>query len=129
MKAGEEQRAKELAGMQAAQDSDLAKMQEQQQQKAEMDERKRIMVRQILEPEALERLNRVGLVKPEKQQKLEERLIMLAQSGQMSEKVSDSQLVMMIEKLDQIQAPASGKIKFHRKRPDDDEDDIDLDNL
>lgn len=31
-------------------------------------ERKRIMIRSILEPEALERLHRIGLVKPEKKE-------------------------------------------------------------
>mmetsp|Transcript_15826 Transcript_15826/g.31058 ORF Transcript_15826/g.31058 Transcript_15826/m.31058 type:complete len:130 (+) Transcript_15826:81-470(+) len=129
MKADEEKRAKELAGMQASQDSEMAKLQEQQQQKVEMEERRRIMIRQLLEPDAVERLNRVGLVKPEKQQRVEEKLLVLAQSGQITEKIGDSQLVSILEKLDQVQAPAQSKIKFKSKRCDDDEDDIDLDNL
>ena len=54
----------------ACEENDLQKMQEQQAQQQEMEERKRIMIRSILEPEALERLHRIGLVKPEKKEQV-----------------------------------------------------------
>mmetsp|Transcript_5873 Transcript_5873/g.7529 ORF Transcript_5873/g.7529 Transcript_5873/m.7529 type:complete len:129 (-) Transcript_5873:144-530(-) len=124
----EEVRAKQMAGMQASQDSEIAKMREQEEKRQEMEERKRVMVRQILEPDALERLNRVGLVKPEKRQQLEAVLLNLAQSGQISEKLSDGALIQLIEKVD-AQRSSTSSVKIQRKRRDDDDDDIDLDNL
>eukprot|EP00401_Gymnodinium_catenatum_P081344 CAMPEP_0117495194 /NCGR_PEP_ID=MMETSP0784-20121206/20006_1 /TAXON_ID=39447 /ORGANISM="" /LENGTH=129 /DNA_ID=CAMNT_0005290107 /DNA_START=92 /DNA_END=481 /DNA_ORIENTATION=- len=129
MRADEEMRAKGAAQAQVAQDSQMQKMQEQEQQRKEMEEQKRVMVRHVLEPEALERLNRVGLVKPEKQQKLEAMILHLAQSGQLQEKMSDGGLIQLIEKLDASTSAAPSKVKFQRKRLDDDDDEIDLDNL
>merc|ERR1711879_619567 len=128
MDASEEQRAKQLAAAQSAQDGQLHKMQEQRQQQQEMEEKKRIMVRQLLEPEALERLSRLGIVKPEKQQQIEVMLLQMAQSGQIQEKMGDAGLIQLIEKVDAAKASTSS-IKFQRKRRDDDDDDIDLDNL
>ncbi|CAJ1329201.1 unnamed protein product [Effrenium voratum] len=127
MKADEEARAKMAAGMQMQQESDLQKMHEQKQQQQEMEERKRIMVRSILEPEALERLSRIGLVKPEKKDQVEMMLLQQAQSGRITEKISDSQLSQLIEKMSAASG-TGGSIKIQRKRRDE-EDDIDLDNL
>eukprot|EP00913_Durusdinium_trenchii_P004029 g3731.t1 len=131
MKADEEARAKMAAGMQMQQDgrwqeSDLQKMQEQKAQQQEMEERKRIMIRSILEPEALERLHRIGLVKPEKKEQVELMLIQQAQSGRISEKMTDAQLSQLMEKMSA--ASTSSSVKIQRKRRDE-EDDIDLDNL
>mmetsp|Transcript_46948 Transcript_46948/g.82037 ORF Transcript_46948/g.82037 Transcript_46948/m.82037 type:complete len:80 (+) Transcript_46948:2-241(+) len=78
-------------------------------------------------PEALERLSRLGMVKPEKQQQIEMMLLQLAQSGQIQEKLSDAALVQIMERADAQRA--SSTIKFQRKRRDDSDDDIDLDNL
>mmetsp|Transcript_6537 Transcript_6537/g.17686 ORF Transcript_6537/g.17686 Transcript_6537/m.17686 type:complete len:129 (-) Transcript_6537:78-464(-) len=128
MKRGEELRAKQMAGMQAAQEAEVSKMQEQQQQQQEMEERKRVMIRQLLEPDALERLNRVGLVKPEKRQQLEAVILSFAQSGQLTEKMGDGALIQLIEKVD-AQRSTTSSVKIQRKRRDDDDDDIDLDNL
>lgn len=129
MNAAEERRAKEMATKQAASEQDMQKMAEQRQQQQEMEEKKRVMVRSLLEPEALERLNRLGMVKPEKQQHIEAMLLHLAQSGQIQEKVGDAGLVQIIEKVD-ASRPSTSSVKFQRKRRgDDDEDDIDLDNL
>mmetsp|Transcript_53536 Transcript_53536/g.120814 ORF Transcript_53536/g.120814 Transcript_53536/m.120814 type:complete len:129 (-) Transcript_53536:84-470(-) len=128
MNKDEEMRAKQMAAMQAGQDSELSKMQEQEQKRQEMEERKRVMIRQILEPDALERLNRVGLVKPEKRQQLEAVLLNLAQSGQIQEKMSDGALIQIIEKVD-AQRSTTSSVRIQRKRRDDSDDDIDLDNL
>lgn len=126
--ADEEARAKMAAGMQMQQDSDLQKMQEQQAQKQEMEERKRIMIRSILEPEALERLSRIGLVKPEKKEQVEMMLLQQAQSGRVTEKITDGQLSQLMEKMSAAQ-PTTSAVKIQRKRRDDDDDDLDLDNL
>mmetsp|Transcript_56217 Transcript_56217/g.130976 ORF Transcript_56217/g.130976 Transcript_56217/m.130976 type:complete len:132 (+) Transcript_56217:123-518(+) len=131
MNKDEEMRAKQLAGMQAANDSELAKMQEQEQKRQEMEEQRRVLIRQLLDAEALERLNRVGLVKPEKRQQIEAAILGSAQSGQITEKLSDGALIKLIEKVDAATKPAgsTGSVKFHRKQRADSDDDIDLDNL
>mmetsp|Transcript_63284 Transcript_63284/g.150943 ORF Transcript_63284/g.150943 Transcript_63284/m.150943 type:complete len:128 (-) Transcript_63284:102-485(-) len=127
MDAKEEAQAKKLAQMQAAQEGEMRKAEEQKQRQQEMEERKRIMIRQLLEPDALERLNRIGLVKPEKQMQMEAFILQTAQSGMVQEKISEAQLVSMLEKLDGTKTAPS--VKIQRKRRDDDDDDIDLDNL
>ncbi|CAK0860150.1 unnamed protein product [Prorocentrum cordatum] len=81
MQAGEEARARAAASQRGDQDAQLERMQEQAQKQKEMEEQKRVMVRQVLEPEALERLHRVGLVKPEKQMQIEGVILNMVQSG------------------------------------------------
>ncbi|KXN66600.1 DNA-binding TFAR19-related protein [Conidiobolus coronatus NRRL 28638] len=81
------------------------------------------MLRQILDQDAEERLNRIALVKPEKARGLEQLLIKLAQSGQLKSKVSESYLIDLLE---QVNDQDKGtKIVINRKRYDDDDDDED----
>merc|ERR1711920_656374 len=100
MGAKEEMAAKQAANAAAGQEHQLQKMQEQQKQQEEMEERKRVMIRQILEPDALERLNRLGIVKPDKRQMLEAHLLQLVQAGHIQEKLSDNAIVQLLEKLE-----------------------------
>mmetsp|Transcript_79610 Transcript_79610/g.170717 ORF Transcript_79610/g.170717 Transcript_79610/m.170717 type:complete len:129 (-) Transcript_79610:146-532(-) len=128
MKADEEARAKQAAMGQAGQEAQLEKMQEQQRQQQAQEEQKRIMIRQLLDADALERLNRLGLVKPEKKLQVEGAILQMAQGGQMMEKMSDTALTNLIEKVNTATKPQTS-VKFQRKRRDDDDSDIDLDNL
>jgi len=106
---------------------DGAQMQGQQEQQMEQ---KRVMMKQILEPEAFERLNMVGLVKPQKQLQIEAMILQLVQAGGVRDKISDAHLIQLIEKLDGAHKPATSSIKVQRKRRDDDSDgDIDFDQL
>ncbi|KAK6580593.1 hypothetical protein PZA11_006829 [Diplocarpon coronariae] len=50
------------------------------------------ILQQILEPEAADRLGRIRLVKESRAQDVENRLIMLARSGQLRSKVTETQL-------------------------------------
>ena len=50
------------------------------------------MLSQILSPEAADRLGRIRLVKESRAADIENRLIMLARSGQIRQKVSEDQL-------------------------------------
>jgi DNA-binding TFAR19-related protein (PDSD5 family) len=52
---------------------------------------------QILQPEAADRLGRIRLVKHERATEVENRLIMLAQTGQLRAKVTESQLKELLE--------------------------------
>ncbi|KAK3388963.1 PDCD5-related protein [Sordaria brevicollis] len=55
-------------------------------------EARKSMLNQILMPEAADRLGRIRLVKEERATDIENRLIMLAQTGQLRSKVTEEQL-------------------------------------
>ncbi len=57
------------------------------------------VMRQILTPEARERLARLKIARPEFAEQIENQLIMLAQSGQLGERVDDATLVQILERL------------------------------
>ena len=82
------------------------------------------MLAQILTPQARERLNRIALVKAEKAAQLENSLIQAAMQGRIGGKVSEEQLIKMLEQ----QTPSSNDsgIKIVRRRGYDDDDDDDL---
>ncbi|GAA5916044.1 Sdd2p [Sporobolomyces salmoneus] len=98
------------------------------------EEQRRTIMRQILSNEARERLSRIGLVKPERARSIEQLLMRMAQSGQLRGRVSEEQL---IDVLDQVEAmekgqsgaggagsgsKAAGKITFTRKSAYDSDD-------
>ncbi|KAH8171619.1 double-stranded DNA-binding domain-containing protein [Sarocladium implicatum] len=95
----------------------------QKQQKQE--EARQHMLNQILHPEAADRLGRIRLVKEQRATDVENRLIMLAQSGQLRQKVTEAQLK------DLLNAVADNKeeekiVVSRRKAWDDDDDFLDL---
>ena len=71
----------------------------QQQQAAQMEEALKTLMSQVLDQKARERLSNLKLVKPEIAQQLELYLAQLYQSGQLREKITDEQLVMILRKL------------------------------
>lgn len=84
------------------------------------------MLNQILFPEAADRLGRIRMVKQERATEVENRLIMLAKSGQLSQKVTEAQLKELLS------AVADNKeeekiVVSRRKGWDDDDDDLLLD--
>ncbi|GAA5939669.1 Sdd2p [Sporobolomyces koalae] len=99
---------------------------------AEEEQRRTVMI-QILTTEARERLSRIALVKPERARAIEQLLMRMAQSGQLRGKVSEEQL---IDVLDQVEAmekggsgpggaggsKSAGKITFTRKSAYDSDD-------
>ena len=93
------------------------------------DDQRRAICRSVLDPEALERLNRIGLVKPEKQTRLEELIYANVQRGVIKQKVDEGTFVNLLQQIESQSGGTGGsKIQFKRTAFDED-DDLDLDNL
>lgn len=71
----------------------------QAQMQQELEAQKRAILRQILTPEARERLNRIKIVKPELAEAVELQLIQLAQAGQLGNVLTDDQLKTILRRL------------------------------
>jgi programmed cell death protein 5 len=99
----------------------LAQMQreaaEQQIAQEEMDRQRQIesqiqlVLMQILEPQARERLNTIKLTKPEFAKAVEQQLVMLAKSGRLRQKITDTQLKEILRQI----APAKRDFNIVRK--------------
>lgn len=71
----------------------------QVQRQQEVEAQKQAILRQILTPEARERLNRIKIVKPELAEAVELQLIQLAQAGRLGSMLTDDQLKTILKKL------------------------------
>ncbi|EAW09234.1 DNA-binding protein [Aspergillus clavatus NRRL 1] len=92
-------------------------------------ERRSAILSQILEPEAADRLGRIRLVKESRALDVENRLIMLAQTGQIRQKVTEDQLKDLLNAIAENQRKdEQEKIVFTRRKGgwDDDDDLLDL---
>ncbi|KAH8927262.1 hypothetical protein BT69DRAFT_1278177, partial [Atractiella rhizophila] len=100
--------------------------QEQQEQQEEL---KRQMLSGILSPEARERLSRISLVKPERARGVQEMLLKMFQGGQLRGKVSEEQLVDVLDQIEKVEGGGGkgreekGKITFSRRKDILDDDD------
>ncbi|KAJ1426228.1 double-stranded DNA-binding domain-containing protein [Ochromonadaceae sp. CCMP2298] len=101
----------------------------QQQQKAAYEERRVSILDQILEPDAKVRLQRLAIVKKEKVRAIEESLIAAATSGKLQSKVSEEQLIAMLEGADGPVATKKAAVVMQRRKYgfDEEEDDDDSD--
>lgn len=71
----------------------------QLQAQQELEAQKHAILRQILTPEARERLNRIKIVKPELADTVEMQLIQLAQAGRLGNVLTDEQLKTILRRL------------------------------
>ncbi|XP_022715626.1 DNA-binding protein DDB_G0278111-like [Durio zibethinus] len=95
---------------------------DQEDAKREANERRQMMLSQILSIEARERLARIALVKPEKARGVEDVLLRAAQMGQIVEKVSEERLISLLEQIN-TQTTKQTKVTIQRRRSVLDDDD------
>ncbi|KAL0924231.1 hypothetical protein M5K25_005047 [Dendrobium thyrsiflorum] len=87
----------------------------QEDAKREAEERRQLMLSQILSVQARERLARIALVKPEKARGVEDVILRAAQMGQISEKVSEERLISILEQIN-TQTTKQTKVTIQRRR-------------
>ena len=92
-----------------------------------MKEQRAAYMDQLLTPDARERLNNIAVVKPEKAERFEAIVIQNAQRGALQGKVTDGQLLDLLNQFADIDK-ATTTVEVKRPRFDD-EDELDLDNL
>jgi programmed cell death protein 5 len=100
-------RARKMAEMQqqAAYQEDEVRRREQESAQIHM------LIMQILEPEARERLNTIRLTKPDFARGIEQQLISLAQNGRIQSKISDEQFKAILQPV----TPERRDISIRRK--------------
>jgi programmed cell death protein 5 len=72
---------------------------EGEERRAQLEAQKRILLMEILTPEARERLGNIKVARPDFGEQVETLLIQLAQSGQLQEKIGDRQLKAILYRL------------------------------
>lgn len=94
-------------------------------------ERRIAILNQILEPAAADRLGRIRLVNESRAADIENRLIMLAQTGQLRQKITEEQLKELLNAVaeNNRKEEESHKIVINRRKGGWDDDDDDLLNL
>ncbi|KAJ1651494.1 hypothetical protein IWQ61_007958 [Dispira simplex] len=96
---------------------------EDAEKKRQMEEMREVMLAQILQTDARERLARIAMVKADKARSIEDMLIRMARVGQLRGKVNDAQLVDLLEQVNEKTQRNEPKIVFNRRRDEDDDDD------
>lgn len=89
-------------------------------------EARQSILNQILHPEAADRLGRIRLVKEERAADVENRLIMLARSGQLQQKVTEAQLKDLLAAVSANQEKEKIVVSRRKAWADDDDDLLDL---
>ncbi|KAI8627858.1 double-stranded DNA-binding domain-containing protein [Xylariaceae sp. FL1651] len=95
-----------------------------EQQRQQEAEARQSILNQILHPEAADRLGRIRLVKESRATEIENRLITLARTGQLRQKVTEAQLKELLSAV--AENKEEEKIVVNRRKGWDDEEDDDL---
>jgi DNA-binding TFAR19-related protein (PDSD5 family) len=94
--------------------------------KQQEDEARKSIISQILAPEAVDRLGRIAMVKESRARDLENRLIMMARSSQIRQRVTEEDLIALINAIDEKKTTEQKVVFSRRKGVLDDDDDFDL---
>jgi len=122
------------AGFTAAGNDDAAGSAEQMKKQA-VQEQKQTVLEQACTQEALARLGRIRLVKPDKAAKVENSIVSMAMQGKLPGKINEGKLIEILERGSMREAAKAGApkgINIQRKRyalDSDDEDDDDDEDL
>jgi len=100
-------RRKKLEELQRAQAERIVRDEQESEYKAQ----KELILRQILTPEARERLGRIELAYPEVTENIENQLISLAQSGRVNKVIDDATLQDILRRV----MPKKREIKIERR--------------
>ncbi|KAJ6606447.1 PDCD5-related protein [Mycena vulgaris] len=94
--------------------------------RAQEEQMRRDVMATVLDTAARERLSRIALVSPERSNQIQGILMRMVQSGQLRGRVSENQLIDLLEQMEDAQGKTATKksnIVFQRRRdPDDDFD-------
>ncbi|KAF2482062.1 double-stranded DNA-binding domain-containing protein [Neohortaea acidophila] len=105
-------------------DGDNNNNQQKEEQKSREAEARASILSQILEPDAADRLGRIRLVKASRAEDVENRLIMMARSGQLRSRVTEAQLKDILNALSEQQQEVE-KVTVQRRKGGWDDDDLD----
>ncbi|WP_292517221.1 DNA-binding protein [Methanoculleus sp.] len=90
---------------------DQQAVEEEAERQRQIDSQIRVMLMEILEPDARERLNTIKLTRPEFAKAVEQQLVMLAQSGRIRQRITDDQLKALLTQL----TPSKKEFRITRK--------------
>ncbi len=82
-----------------------------QEQSKQLDAQRAMLMRQILTPEARERLANLRMTRPDLVEHVENQLVMLVQSGRVTDKIDDYTLRQLLRRI----MPAKREIKIERR--------------
>ncbi|KAL0822554.1 hypothetical protein ABMA28_004597 [Loxostege sticticalis] len=105
-------------------DPNHAKAQEERMQA--MEEAKQSILSQALSQDARARLNNIKFSRPEKGAMVENMICRMAQMGQVRSKISEEELIQLVESLNQQMPKSTSTVKFDRRRAALDSDDDDF---
>ncbi|KIO23413.1 hypothetical protein M407DRAFT_109859 [Tulasnella calospora MUT 4182] len=94
----------------------------------EEDQMRRDLLATVLDSSARERLSRISLVNPSLSKQMESILLRMAQSGQLRSRVTEEQLIGLLEQAEAAQAKTAPKttISYQRRKAYDDDDEFDI---
>ncbi|CAE6441953.1 hypothetical protein ACGC1H_004302 [Rhizoctonia solani] len=90
------------------------------------DQMKRDLLATVLDSSARERLARISLVRPALSGQIEQILLRMAQTGQLRGRVTEQQLIGLLEQAEESQGKAVPKKVVYQRRKELDDDDFDL---
>ncbi|KAK0225210.1 PDCD5-related protein [Armillaria nabsnona] len=105
-----------------------AKSPEDEAKRAQEEQMRRDVMVTVLDTAARERLSRIALVSPERSQQIEGILLRMVQSGQLRGRVSENQLIELLDQVEEAQGAKTAKKStiVYQRRKDIDEDDFDF---